>query len=258
MPSTINHDEALYSSLESLGLTKNEIDLYLISLSLGPSTISNLAKHLNISRPNIYKLIQGLESKGLAKFAGEKKFTRNFIVESPSLVLEKYREQKDETINTCNKLVSLMPTLLAQYHQGSSPTKMKIIIGKEKFLELFRDILEEEKTESQFFGSAKDFIGFISWAEEKEWIRQRIKKGIKIKSLLLPSEEAEVLKPKDQSELRETRVLKGLAPFETSFHLFANKIIIWQPKAPVALFIEDEYIVKMLRSIFEAFWALSE
>jgi hypothetical protein len=58
--------------------------------------------------------------------------------------------------------------------------------------------------------------------------------------------------------MRETRILQGGAPFATSFQLFANKVLIWQPKAPLAVLIEDEYIVQMLRSIFYLLWGKSK
>jgi hypothetical protein len=43
----------------------------------------------------------------------------------------------------------------------------------------------------------------------------------------------------------------------TSFQLFANKVIIWQPKAPVAILIEDQYVIAMLKSIFDKLWEVS-
>ena len=70
----------------------------------------------------------------------------------------------------------------------------------------------------------------------------------------MPSKDAETLKASDAKEMRETRILKGLAPFAPIFQLYANKVIIWQPKAPLAMLIEDEYITQMLRSIFNALW----
>ena len=57
--------------------------------------------------------------------------------------------------------------------------------------------------------------------------------------------------------MRETRVLKTAQPFVTLFQLYANKALIWQPKAPLAILIEDEYIVQMLRSVFDVLWKQS-
>ncbi len=246
--------EILYDSLKKLGLTENEIALYLLSLSLGPTTITMLAEHMAIPRPNVYKVIEGLEKQGLAYFSQRKKYTRTFMVESPRVVRDLLKKKKHELAQCDQKIVSSLPELLTLYKQGELPTSIRILQGKEQFLQLFFQIIEEEKCESQFCGSVQDFIGFISWQEEREWIQRRMQKGIKIRALLLPSEDAQVLQSTDEKELRETRILDSVQPFTTSFQLFANKIILWQPKAPLAVLIEDEYITQMFRSIFEKMW----
>lgn len=249
--------ENLYTSLKELELTDNEIALYMLSLSMGPEAITKLAETLSISRPNIYKIIEGLERKGLAKFSERKRFARTFMVESPAIVLELLRKKKKALARLDENITNAMPELLSFYHQGELPTSVKIIQGKEQFVELFRSIIDEAMDVSEFFGSVKDFIGFITWAEERQWIKDRITRNIKIKALLLPSEDAEKLRATDKEEMRETRILKVKLPFATSFQLFANKVIIWQPKAALAVLIADEYIVEMLRSVFYAFWDIS-
>ncbi len=246
--------KSLYTSLKELGLLESEANLYLTSLSLGPATIASLAKHLSIPRPNIYKAIVGLEKHGLAKFSERKRYTRTFIVEPPTTVLDLLRKRRGIISDLDQTLVSAMPDLLANYHQGETATKIKVLQGKEQYLKAFFSILDEEGEETQFFGSAKDFVKFISWDEEYKWMTKREERGIFIKSLLLPSEEAEMLHKTDPEHLREIRIIQGLAPFVTAFQLFANKAIIWQPAASLAVLIEDEYIVAMLRSMFDKLW----
>src|SRR3989338_5542048 len=177
--------EILYDSLKELGLTENEMALYLLSLSLGPTTITTLAEHMAIPRPNVYKVIEGLEKHGLAQFSERKRYLRTFMVESPRVVRDLLKKKKEELAHCDQKIVSSLPELLTLYKQGELPTSIRILQGKEQFLQLFFQIIEEEKCESQFCGSAQDFIGFISWQEEREWIRQRMQKGIKIRALLL-------------------------------------------------------------------------
>jgi len=247
----------LYTSLRELGTTESAANLYVTSLTLGPSPIAALAEHLAIPRPNVYKLITALESHGLAKFSERKRYTRTFVVEPPTTLLEKLRQRREAMADLDHTMVAHMPDLLALYHQGETPTKIRLIEGREQFLKVFYQILDETKDTSQFFGSAADFIGFISWDEENKWIKTRLRKNITIQALLLPSTDADALKLKDAEELRETRVLRAPLPFVTSFQLFANKVLIWQPKAPLAVLVEDEYIVQMLRSIFTMLWSQS-
>lgn len=249
--------DILYTSLKELGLTEGEIGLYVLSLSLGPTTIAKLAEHLGIPRPNAYKLITGLERHGLAKFSERKRYARTFMVEAPTVVTRLLQKKREAVADLGQKVLGAMPDLLALYRQGELPTNIRIFQGKEQYLKTFFTVIEEAKGESQFFGSAEDFIGFVSWDEEREFIKKRMKMGIRIQALLLPSKDAETLKAKDSEELRETRILKDAAPFSTIFQLFANKVIIWQPKAPLAVLIEDEYIVAMLRSMFDLLWKSS-
>lgn len=244
----------LHISLNELGLLESEVNLYVTSLALGPVTIMALAEHLAIPRPNVYKAIAGLEKHGLAKFSERKRYTRTFVVEPPTVVLELLRKKRETMSDLDQVLVGAMPDLLANYHQGETPTKIKVLQGKEQYIKAFFSILDEEKNETQFFGSAKDFVNFISWEEEYKWMGKREERGIFVKSLLLPSEESKSLQAKDATHLREIRIIEGLTPFVTAFQLFANKALIWQPAGSLAVLIEDEYIVTMLRSIFNLLW----
>lgn len=93
----------------------------------------------------------------------------------------------------------------------------------------------------------------MSPEDQARWVEERRRRGIKGRLLALPSEQANSKKVQDQSELRETRILK-LAIFDASFQIFGKKAILWQPLAPLALLIEDECIVTMLKAIFEGYW----
>ena len=244
----------LYTSLKELGLTESESNLYVTSLALGPATIVSLSEHLNIPRPNVYKVIAGLEQHGLAKFSERKRYTRTFVAEPPTIVLEKLRKKREIMSDLDQTLVGVMPDLLANYHQGETLTKIKVFDGKEQWLSIFFQILDEAKDKIDFFGSADSFIELITWETEEQWIKKRMEKGIHINVLLTHGKDAETLKATDSKEMRTTKFFNGTIPFVTGFMLYANKVVIWQPKAPLVVLIEDEYIVQMLRSIFDEMW----
>lgn len=243
----------VYSALKELGTTEGEANLYVTSLTMGPASIVALAEHLGMPRPNVYKVIAGLERLGLAKFSERKRHARTFIVEPPTVVLEKLRTKREVVAGLDQTLVGAMPNLLAMYHQGETPTKMKIYEGKEQWMKIFFQTLEEAKDTMSFFGSADAFINMISWETENEWIKERMKKSIHINVLLTPGNDALALNANDAHEMRTTRLFKG-APMETGVMLYANKAIFWQPKAPLAMLIEDEFIVEMFASMFAALW----
>jgi sugar-specific transcriptional regulator TrmB len=250
--------ENLYRSLNELGLTESESSLYITSLSLGPTSIAKLGEHLGISRPNVYKVISGLEKYGLAKFSDKKNFRKTFMVESPSVVLQKIRERREDMARLDQTLSGSMPDFLAMYHQGETPTKIKVFSGKEQWVKIFFEVLDEAKDEIKFFGSADAFIKLITWETEKLWIKKRVEKNIHINVLLTPGKDAVTLEKNDKNEMRTTRFFKDSLPFVTGFMIYSKKVIIWQPEAPLVILIDDEYVTKMLESMFYSLWSASK
>ena len=246
--------KTLYTPLQELGCTKQEINVYTTSLILGPAPIQDIAARLSIARPNVYKVIRSLEEKGLARFSEKKKYARNFLVVSPAAVLERLRAKEQEVAAGTRDLSLALPDIMQLYQQGDMPAKVKVLEGGDQFLRVFWSILEEGKSPLRFMGSADEFINFISWNEEKKWIKERVRRNLFINVLLLPGEDATTLRSRDESEMRETRFLEDITPFVTGILLFGNKATLWQPQAPSVVLIEDEFIVQMFRSIFDRLW----
>ncbi len=251
--------ENLYTILKELGLSPQEIDLYLASLSLGSSSITRISRHIGVSRPNVYKLIHGLEQHGLADFSKQKKYQRDFMVKSPTLVLEKFRRRKSE-YEQMEKEVSLsMPELLGLYSQGAEPSRIKIFESKDALTQTLIQLhTEETESPTLVFGSVEYHLEIMKQAGYEKLVRERVKRGIELKMLLLKSPTAEMMKERMKSELREVRYLKDMRPFSTSFQVLSNKVFLWQPKSPLAILIEDEYIAEMCKSIFFRLWSESE
>lgn len=250
--------QSVYNALKELGLSEFEIKLYTVSLLLGPSSLSTLATHLGISRPNVYKIIKGLELHGLVRFSDRKKYARTFMVESPTIVLGKLRQKRDKAGELDYQLTSIMPDLISLYRQGETATKIKVLEGEEQFSKLYEMILEEAKGKTEFFGSLTTVISSTSLEWQKEWGAKRARKGIMLRSLIFPDKELESFRGINKKMMRELRFMKDIQPFPASFQIFANKVIIWQPKVPLAILIEDENIVQMFKNIFETFWVKAD
>ena len=58
-------NEQLIEILKEIGLSENEAEVYLTSLSLGPTTILKIAKSSGIGRTTVYSVIETLKNKGL-------------------------------------------------------------------------------------------------------------------------------------------------------------------------------------------------
>ena len=247
--------EVVSDSLRKIGASTKEIALYTLSLQNGPSSIATLATRLGVSRPQVYKLIGDLEKRGLAQPGTRKRFSRAFTVESPSKLQDLLRNHEESVTQSDQRLTFSMPDLLAAYQQGALPATVRILQGKDQFLKVFFQCVEEAANkEICVIGSAKDFIAFISWAEERRWIATRLKLNVKLRALLFTSEDTETLAKADAKELRETRLLRDMEPFSSLIMTYANKTILWQPNAPMAIQIEDGYITNMMQSVYGVLW----
>lgn len=240
-------------ALDELGLTAYEKKLYLLSLSLGPTPISSFAQHLGISRPNVYKVILGLEKHGLALFSDRTSRSKTFIVESPHVLIKRLKEKRERIEKIDNDVIGALPDLLALYQQGDRATSLKIFDTEKTWVDAFFQILTETKDDYLFFGNVEKFLAFAP-AMQQQWVEERVKRNVHGKLLTLPSSVAKEKSVHDKEELRETRFLPTMESFETSFLIFGKKVILWQPKTPLAILVEDESLVQMLRSVFNVLW----
>lgn len=246
---------ALERALTELGLTAHEKRLYLVSLSLGSTSISTLAEHLGLSRPNAYKVIAGLTKRGLAQFSGGRtKYAKAFVVESPSTVHQLLRKKQEEVRSLDMALTADLPGLIGLYEQGSRPAKVRVLQGKKEFVEAYVRVFEEADDSIRFFGSLDAFLKTIGSEFGDARIQRRVERNIPLRALALPGPETEEMRKKDKENLRVTRVLSGAAPFTSSFYLFADKIVFWQPEAPSAILIEDRSLATMLGSMYDLLW----
>lgn len=244
--------------LHELGLRDQDIDLYTYALAFGPMPITKLADHLGMSAPNVYKLIARLAAVGLSSFSAKSGYGRSFTVVAPSVLSELIQKKREEVERMSNQLQAFMPDLLANYHQGDTPTKVRILQGKDQFHTAITRMFDEAKDEVLVFGSIHDFIGCIAPTAFEALTKRRLQRGIGVRLLVLPCKEVEHLERNAQKEARQIRTISDAPTFSASFQLSQHQVIIWQPQAPLALIIEDEVIVAMLRVMFEMLWEKNE
>lgn len=250
--------EPLYAALRELGLTENEQRLYVISIANGPSSISRLAELITIPRPNLYKVISGLEKQGLAKLPEHKRYSRRFSVEPPSVITDLLRKKRESESKIDRSFIERLPVYLSQYQQGEAPMKIKVLTGKEDFIAAFNRMFEETGDELLYFGSITDLAKGIGRDVVSQNSKIRADKKVRARTILLPADQNYLSPQTHIEQLREVRYLTTTPTFVTSFHVFANKVILWQPVGATAVLIEDEYLVQMFKSIFTGFWEIAQ
>jgi len=107
--------------LQRLGLTKNEIEVYLFLINSGPNRITDISRHTKIHRPLVYQAITPLLEKKLINYQtkGKQKY---YTAESPSQ-LRKIADNFQKNIN------ELVPDLEQTYQKRTSKPTIRFLEG---------------------------------------------------------------------------------------------------------------------------------
>lgn len=252
--SSVNHLEPMYAALQELGLTENEQRLYTTSLLQGPASITKLAEALGLPRPNLYKIINGLVQKGLVDQRSRLNYAKNFSVEPPHTVSELLKTKRKEQSSIDHAFIEKLPTYMNEFRQGEGPMKIKALVGQKDFEKVYTQMYEEAEHEIRFCGSLREFGAAFGRALIAQNVQKRLKKQVRGKALILSSDRGYFSDEEHRTHQRDVRYLDNFSEFKTSFHVFSNKVVFWQPKVPMAVLVEDENIVAMMSSLYEGLW----
>lgn len=248
------HEDILEHGLEVLGLSHNEKRLYLGLLTYRKPTISKIARTLGVERVTVYASLKRLIEKRLVK-ERELENRKLFVAESPAVVFDLMKQKQTTLAGIIGQLQQSLPVLLGKYPLGTTRPKVKYFETKEDFIGIFESTLEEGEGEMLFWGSAYDFVNFVGIDYEFEYMRRRAEKGIKMRILVFQNNLTRKFKSEDQKYLRTTKFLPELFRIDSSFQVFGQKVVLWNPTTVSALIIEDYHSVQLFKSIFEMIWS---
>lgn len=138
--------------LEKIGLNENEANLYLVSLSLGPSSAIQLAKKIGVSRQMIYVLLPLLIEKGLIQSTkiGSKQLYQAADPETLKDIAEKSLEE-------INKLI---PVLKSKQATNSAVPLITV----------YENPLAMRKWYRKMFAEAKKGDEMLIWSATTRWL----------------------------------------------------------------------------------------
>lgn len=246
--------DPMYTALRELELTENEQRLYVASIARGPMSISKLAEILGLPRPNLYKIIEGLIQKGLVDRRLRTRYTKTFSVEPPQVISELLKRKRDEQASVDRSFIERLPVYMSTFRQGDAPLKVKVLVGRKDFADLYTQMYEETEYPPRFCGSLRSFVKAFGRDFFDQTVQKRLRKNIVGQALLLPSDQGFFSDEKHRADRREVRYMDQMDEFTPSFHVFSNKIVFWQPIVPMAVLIEDESLVKMMNSLWDGMW----
>lgn len=245
--------EDINEFLRSIGLSKNETEIYLNLVKRGLSTVFEISKETKIHRSNLYEALENLLKKSLIfKITKDKKSL--FYARPPKSLLDYLKNRELELSNIIEKLE-------AQHIKVNEESHVRLSQGKFALREALTSLLHFEKPISVYGipQKAPEIIGpILSLFHE-----QRIERKIPMRHIYNKSMESgeDRIKALNQMPYTEARHLPMKYDSPVSTNICGSKVIlfIWQNSADVIVIeIDNEEVAKSYQNYFELLWKMAK
>lgn len=240
--------------LKDIGLSNNEINIYLELLKLSETSTGPLIKKTGIVSSRVYTSLNNLINKGLVTFI-TKNNIKYYKAENPEVLIKNIEEKKEQ-------LEDIIPDLKSIVKKEEKETYSTIFEGFNGFKTAFRNQIDvcNSKDEILVIGFSPQHYAFESLITFLKNIDlKRYKKKIKLK-ILLPNESKNTI-GKDREKEPYTKVKYMSEGFfsPTAMNIYKDYVllIVWEEK-PIVFLIKNEGIATSFKQYFESFWNLAK
>lgn len=241
-------DKKIIEQLADLGLEKNQANVYLAVLEIGPESISNIANRAKVKRPTCYLIIDQLLEKGLIIKVPQGR--RVFYKALPPKKYLKTLESKKDSFE------KLLPQLNAMFASASNQPKVRFFEGKEGLRSLYQEMLATSKSIYSIF-SYDDFLTVFSQQENADFFSLIEKSGGMFYDMVKSTPTTKkALKQETFRKSKNVRVklLPQDFEFKTDLVVSGNKTAMISFGSLVGVIIEDLDIAQMQQSMIKYLW----
>lgn len=242
-------NQQLTDVLHGIGLSENESQVYLTSLSLGPTTILKIAKSSQIRRTTVYSVVETLKTKGLMhiKPAGLKQL---YVAEHPDRLENIINDKK-------RSLEKLLPEFTALYNLKGGESTVKYYEGLNAIKNIYETILDPLKPGDDYLviGDVEKFFLDNDKKYFEDFLEKRIKSRVKARLLVTNSEKARYMKQYEKNMNHEVKILPESSKLSVDTMIVPGKVTIFNMEEPIsAISLENKAMVEMHKELFEIIW----
>lgn len=233
--------------LQEVGLSEKEAKVYLVLLSLGPSTVNMIAERSDLIRTTTYDILKSLREKGIVASLVKNRIL-HFEAADPQKLIESLDAKKQ-------KIQEALPELRKLRQFVTEGPTLELYEGVEGIRTIWQDILGEKQPLLAFsnYESVFNTLKYFS----PRFIQQRVTEKIPAKLLTEKTPGAiETWKKKDKQELRETRFLPALERTKITEYIYGDKVAILStdPQNPLGIIVRHADFAKQQTVLFEMLW----
>lgn len=246
--------------LQQLGLSENEIKIYLCSLGIGQTTSSILGKKVGLTRSTARYTCQSLVSKNIMNCITRKDHFL-FTAESPKQLKNILQKEKAKIEGKITQFENVLPELEKHISPYASIPKVKYYQGIAWVIEIFEDVLHEEssiywvvRVDEHIDPEVKEYIDNI-------YIPKRKKVKLPTYAIFNNNSETQKYMENDQEVNRHTLLLpENDFPFPGSFYIYWSKIAFFSFTYNNLhwVVIENKNILDTQISLFKIAWKMAK
>lgn len=238
--------------LREIGLTDNEIRIYLEALKRGESLASELAESTGVNRTLTYQILNNLMKRGLLSYV-IKNNVKYFKAATPTKIID-FLKEKEMNIQ------KLIPDLLKLAKPQEKKYSVELYEGEEGLKTILNDIIRSKPKEFLDFTSGMTTVILPLYYMEN-WENKRIKAKIPARFLFNDTE----IGRKRGSQLAklkysEVRYLPKDLISPSHIYIYEDKLVItlWGKEFRFGIRLKSQEIANRFREFFEWFWKLGK
>jgi len=244
--------------LKEIGLTKNEIKVYLALLEIGITTSGPIIKKTGIHTSKVYDALERLAEKGLVSHIVEAN-TKHFNAVSPDRILDFLKDKKKKIEIQEKEVQKIIPELRLKQQLVGKDTEAEIFRGWKGMDTAYRMMLKVLKKGdiNYVFGASK--------GEDEERVRnffnnharRLARKRIKQKIIFNESARGNIQESISRPKLFQVRHMEHTTPAEINIW-GKNTMIVILRKKPMVILVQDETVADSFRKYFDVMWRLAK
>jgi len=247
-------EKILKDTLLDLGCSDKEIKFFIINYTLGPSSITHIAKKARLERSTAYLIAQNLVDKGLL-IEDLKHYKKTLTPIEPKTLLRMLSARLRQIGRHEITLQENLPQLQSLHQISSTRPSVRTYDGETGLLSIWQDILSSPQQEVLLWTNQQTESNFFSTKYHNLFIKERLKKNIPLRVLAVNNPKGKLLLLEDITSLRQTKLLPPGITFSAETYIYGNKIAILDyNKDIIGIIISSEQIASSQKSIFEMNW----
>ncbi len=244
-------DETL---LETLGLTKGEVKVYLALNELGEATVGPIGKKSKVSKSKLYDILDRLIEKGLVGYI-VKEGIKHFIANNPSLILDYVDQKEQELQKTRREMERIIPQLQLGRVRAECKPVAELYSGWRGITAIRDELMAAYKPDQTFLTmgcpkAANDRLEpyFLTFHKR----RQKSKVGMRI---IYNADAREYGVLRTRMKKTSVRYLPQQFPSPHWIDIFPEAVMfVLVLKSPLAFVVRDTELANSFRSYFEIMW----